>query len=92
MKRKYHRAEQIVKKLREADAAISSGSTVEQVCKQLGISDATYYNWRRQYGQMKLSQVKQLKAVQKENARLKKLVAELSLDNAALKEALSGNY
>ena len=92
MKRKFHKPEQIVKKLREADAALSSGSTVEQVCRQLGISDATYYNWRRQYGQMKLDQVKQLKALQKENARLKKLVADLSLDKAILKEALSGNY
>ena len=92
MKRRFHKPEQIVNKLREADAAIASGSTVEQVCRQLGISDATYYNWRKQYGQMKLSQVKQLKAVQKENTQLKKLVADLSLDNAILKEALSGNY
>jgi putative transposase len=92
MKRKFHKPEQIVQKLREADAAISSGSTVEQACRQLGISDATYYNWRRQYGQMKLDQVKQLKALQKENARLKKLVADQALDNAILKEALSGNY
>ena len=92
MKRKYHTAEQIVNKLRQADAAIASGGTLEQVCKQLGISDATYYNWRRQYGQMKLDQVKQLKSLQKENAQLKKLVADLSLDNAVLKEALRGNY
>jgi putative transposase len=92
MKRRFHKPEQIVKKLREADAAIASGSTVEQVCRQLGISDATYYNWRKQYGQMKLDQVKQLKTLQKENARLKKLVAEQALDNVILKEALSGNY
>lgn len=92
MKRKLHTPEQIVKKLRQADAAVASGSTIEKVCRQLGISDATYYNWRRQYGQMKLDQVKQLKALQKENARLKKLVADLSLDKAILKEALSGNY
>ena len=92
MKRKFHAPEQIVKKLREADVAIASGSTVEQVCRQLQISDATYYNWRKQYGQMKLDQVKQLKSLQKENARLKKLVADLSLDKAILKEALSGNY
>jgi putative transposase len=92
MRRKHHKPEQIVKILTEADAAIASGSTVEQVCRQLGISDATYYNWRKQYGQMKLDQVKQLKAVQKENARLKKLVAEQALDNAILKETLSGNY
>ena len=92
MKRKFHTPEQIVKKLREADAAVASGSTVEQVCKQLGISDATYYNWRKQYGQMKLNQVKQLKTLQKENTRLKKLVADQALDIAIFKEALSGNY
>ena len=92
MKRKFHTPEQIVKKLRQADAIIASGGTVEQACKQLGISDATYYNWRKQYGQMKLNQVKQLKALQRENAQLKKLVADLSLDNAIIKEALSGNY
>ena len=92
MKRKLHTPEQIVKKLRQADASIASGGTIEQVCRQLGISDATYYNWRKQYGQMKLDQVKQLKSLQKENARLKKLVADLSLDKAILKEALSGNY
>ena len=92
MKRKLHKPEQIVKKLRDADAALSSGGTVEQVCRQLGISDATYYNWRKQYGQMKLDQVKQLKGLQKENSRLKKLVADLSLDKAILEEALRGNY
>jgi transposase-like protein len=84
--------EQIVKKLQQADAALSSGITVEQVCRQLEISDATYYNWRKQYGQMKLDQVKNLKSLQKENARLKKLVADLSLDKAILEEALRGNY
>ena len=92
MKRKKYSAEQIVKKLREADAALSSGSTVEQVCRQLEISDATYYNWRKQYGQMKLDQVRNFKSLQKENARLKKLVADLSLDKAILEEALRGNY
>jgi len=92
MKRKYHTAEQIVNKLRQADAVIASGGTLEAVCKQLGISDATYYNWRRQYGQMKLNHVRHLKSLQKENAQLKKLVADLSLDNAVLKEALRGNY
>ncbi len=76
MKRKYHTAEQIVNKLRQTNAVIASGGTLEQVCKQLGISDATYYNWRRQYGQMKLNQVKQLKCLQKENAQLKKLVRQ----------------
>lgn len=92
MKRKNHTPEQIVKKLTEADAIIASGGTVEQACRKLGISDATYYNWRKEYGRMKLDQVKQLKALQKENAKLKKLVADQALDNAILKEALSGNY
>lgn len=92
MKRKIHNPEQIVKKLREADKIIATGGTVEQACKQLGISEATYYNWRKQYGKMKLDQVKELKALQKENSRLKKLVAEQALDNSILKEALSGNY
>jgi putative transposase len=92
MKRKLHTPEQIVKKLRQADAVIASGGTVEQACKQLGISDATYYNWRKQYGQMKLDQVKRLKSLQKENAQLKKLVADISLDKAILEEALRGNY
>lgn len=92
MKRKYHRPEQIVKLLRAAEAKLAAGQSVEEVSRQLGISDTTYYNWQKQYGQMKLNQVKQLKAVQKENSQLKKLVADLSLDNAILKEALSGNY
>ena len=92
MKRKYHRPEQIVKTLREAEAKLAQGQTVDEVCRHLGIGNATYYNWRKQYGQMKLSQIKQLNAVQKENIRLKKLVADLSLDNAILKETLSGNY
>jgi len=91
MKRKLHTPEQIVKKLREADAIIACGGTVDQACRKLEISDATYYNWRKQYGQMKLNQVKQLKALQNENTQLKKLVADLSLDNAMLKETLSGN-
>jgi putative transposase len=92
VKRKLHTPEQIVKKLREADAATASGSTIEQACRQLQISDATYYNWRKQYGQMKLDQVRQLKSLQKENTRLRKLVADLSLDKAILTEVLSGNY
>lgn len=78
--------------LREAQAKLADGRTVDQVCKQLGISEATYYNWRKQFGQMELSQVKQFKAVQKENTQLKKLVADLSLDKAILKEVLAGKY
>jgi transposase-like protein len=92
MKRKYRKPEQIVKLLREAQARLSEGQTVEEVCRHLEISDATYYNWRKQYGQMDVNQAKQLKALQKENVQLKKLVADLSLDHAILKETLSGNY
>jgi len=92
MKRKNHSPEQIVRMLRQADAKIAAGSTIEQVCKEFGISDATYYNWRKNYGKMRLDQLKQLKQLQKENARLKKLVADQALDNAIFKEALSGNY
>ena len=91
MKRRYT-AEQIVKMLREADAKVAGGSTVEQVCRDLGISDATYYSWRKKYGRMKVHEVKRLKELQKENIQLKKLVADLSLDKAILQEALSGNY
>jgi putative transposase len=92
MKRKFHRPEQIVKMLREINAKVSQGSNVGNACREMQISDATYYNWRKQYGQMKLDQVKQLKSLQKDNARLKKLVADQALDKAILKEALSGNY
>lgn len=92
MKRKYRKPEQIVGMLREVQAKQAAGGTVDQVCKQLGISEATYYHWRKQYGQMEPSQVKQLKSLQKENSRLKKLVADLSLDKAILQEALSGKF
>jgi len=84
--------EQIVAMLRDADARIAGGNTVEQVCRDLGISDATYYTWRKNYGRMKVNELKRLKELQKENAQLKKLVADLSLDKAILQEALSGNY
>jgi len=90
--KKRHTPEQIVKLLRDADARIAGGRTVEQVCRDLGISDATYYTWRKNYGRMKVDQLKRLKELEKENAQLKKLVADLSLDKAILKEALSGNY
>ena len=88
MKRKGHTPDQIVKKLRQADARLAEGLKMDQVCKELGVSDATYYKWRKEYGHMQVDQVKQLKQLQKENVRLKKLVADLSLDNAILKEVL----
>lgn len=91
MKQKYS-PEQIVKFLREAEGKLASGKTVEEVCREIGVSDATYYNWRKTYGHLKVDQAKRLKDLQKENARLKKLVADLSLDKAILKEALEGKY
>jgi transposase-like protein len=84
--------EQIIKKLREAEVLLSKGERVEQVIRKLGVSDVTYYRWRKEYGGMKVEQAKRLKALESENARLKKLVAELSLDNAILKEVSKGNF
>jgi len=92
MKKKSHTPEQIVRIIREAEAKLAYGQTVEQVCRELGISEGTYYKWRKQYGRMLMDQVKHLKELEKENTRLKKLVGDLSLDKAILKEALSGNY
>ncbi len=85
-------AEQIVQFLREVEAKVAAGQTVLEACKQLGISDMTYYNWRKSYGHMPVDQVKRLKDLEKENTQLKKLVADLSLDKAILKEALEGKY
>ncbi len=84
--------EQIVKKLREADVLISKGESVTQVIRKLGVSDVTYYRWRKEYGGMQVDQARRLKEIEQENARLKKLVADLSLDNAILKEAARGNF
>lgn len=85
-KRRRYSPEQIVMKLREAEVFLSQGQTIAQACKMIEISEQTYYRWRREYGGMDVSQAKQLKELVKENARLKKLVADLSLDNAILKE------
>jgi putative transposase len=85
-------AEQIILKLREAEVEQAKGKTIEEVYRKLGIVDKTYYRWRKEYGGLKLDQAKRFKEMEKENARLKKLVADLSLDNAILKEAASGNF
>jgi len=92
MKRKKHTPEQIVRKLREADAALAGGETVAEISKGLGISEQTYYRWRNQYGGMKADEMKRLKALEKENSRLKRIVADLTLDKEVLNEALRGNY
>ena len=92
MKRKYRKPEQIVRLLREAEAKLAQGQSLDETCRQLAISDSTFYYWRKQYGKMDLDQVKRFKELQKENSRLKKLVADQALDIDILKEALSGNY
>ena len=92
MGRKRYTAEQIVDKLRQAEVELAKGSTVGELSKKLGVSEQTYYKWRREYGGMRTDQAKRLKELERENARLKKLIADQALDNAILKEALSGNY
>ena len=89
---KRHLPEQIIKKLREADAMLASGKTLGQVAQALEISEQTYHRWRKKYGGMKAEEAKRLKNLEEENQRLKKLVADLTLDKDILKEALEGNY
>ena len=91
MPRKRYTHEQTISKRRGAEVLLSQCQTVAQASKQLGVSEQTYYRWRKEYGGMRTSQVRKLKDLEKENARLKCLVADLSLDNAILKEAISGN-
>jgi transposase-like protein len=91
MKRIRHSPEQVIRKLREADAELASGKTIPEVSKALGIAETTYHRWRNQYGGMKADEMKRLKDLEKENARLKALVADLSLDRAILQEAARGN-
>ena len=92
MSQKRHGVDQIIAKLRRADVELGKGSKVPDVCKTLEISEQTYYRWRQKYGGMQPEMVKQLKALEKENARLKKMVAEQALDMEILKEAAKGNY
>jgi putative transposase len=92
MKGKKHKPEQIIKKLREADAMSSAGKTLGQVCQALEVSEQTYHRWRNQYGGMKSGEAKRLKELEEENKRLKKVVADLTLDKDILQEALKGNY
>ena len=92
MGKKRFTAEQIISKLREAEVLQSSGLSIVEICRQLEIKEQTYYKWRKEYGGMRIDQAKRLKEVEQENNRLKKLVADLSLDNAILKETVRGNY
>jgi len=92
MGRKTYTAEQIINKLREAEVLLSQGGVVGEVSRKIGVTEQTYYRWRREYGGMRVEQARRLKEIEKENIRLKKLVADLSLDNAILKEAAKGNF
>ncbi len=92
MKKTKHTSEQIIRKLRKAEAKLAGGATVPEICRQLGISEGTYYRWRSEYGGMAVDQMKRLKELEKENARLKKIVAEQALDVQMLKEIARGNF
>ena len=92
MARKKHTAEQIIGKLREADVLQSQGMTMEAILRQFCISDATYYKWRKEYGGLRIDQAKRLKELEQENSRLRKVVADLTIDNSILKEVTRGNY
>ena len=87
-----HKPEQIIRKLRQAEVLSGQGKNVEEICRELGVSDATYYKWRKDYGGMGVIQAKRLKALESENARLKLVVADLSLDKQILKDAAEGNF
>ena len=91
MGRKAHTAEQIINKLREAEVLLSQGGTVGEASRKIGITEQSYYRWRKEYGGMRVEQARKLKELEKENTSLKKLVADISLDNAILKEAARGN-
>jgi len=91
MSKKSFQIEQIIGILRQIEVESSKGTAVAEACRQVGITEQTYYRWRREYGGLKLDQAKRLKALELENSRLKRLVADLTLDNQILKEAVRGN-
>ena len=91
MVRKSYTPEQILNKLREAEILLNQGTTLPVVWKKIGVSDCTYYRWRKEYGGMRIEQARRLKELEQENSRLKRVVADLALDNAILKEAAWGN-
>jgi transposase-like protein len=92
MPRKGYKPEQIISKLREAEILIQQGHTIGEAARRIGVSEYTYYRWRKEYGGIGVDQAKRLKELERENARLKKLVAELTVDNDILKEATRGNF
>lgn len=89
---KKHTSEEIINKLREAEVALAQGANLKVVCRQLAVTEQTYYRWRKEYGGLRLDQARQLKGLEKENVRLKKLVADQALDIAILREAAKGNF
>ena len=91
MAKKRHSTEQIISKLREAEVELARGLKVPQVCRKLGVTDQTYYRWRKEYGGLRMDQARRLKELERENARLKKLLAEAELDKAILRESASPN-
>lgn len=92
MPRKAYTAEKIIRMLREAEVELAQGQPVVAVCKKLGVTANTYYRWRKEYGGLKVDQAKRLKDLERENGRLKKLLADAHLDNAILREAAEGNF
>ena len=92
MSRKRFKPEQIIGMLREAEIKLSQGATVGDVCRGLGVSEQSYYRWRKEYGGLKVDQAKRFKELEKENARLKRLLADAELDKSILREAASGNF
>lgn len=92
MPRKHHKAEQIIAKLRQAEVMMGQGKTLEETCRAIEVTTNTYYRWKQQYGGMKMDQAKRYKDLEKENAQLKKLVADQALDISMLKEVAKGNF
>jgi len=92
MARKRFSAEEIVNKLRQADVELAKGQTISAVCKVIGVTDQTYFRWRKEYGGLKVDQAKRFKELEQENARLKRLLAEAELDKAILREAARPNF
>ncbi len=92
MGRKRHSAEEVIHKLRQADVELGKGSTVAGVCKLLGVTEQTYFRWRKEYGGLKVDQARRFKELEQENARLKRLLADAELDKAILREAARPNF
>lgn len=92
MKNKEHTAEEIIKKLREAESELANEANLQQVCRNLGISKPTYYRWRRKYGMMETDEARRFKQMERENLRLKKIIAEQALDISLLKEVVKGKF